>query len=764
MLFRLLFRLIAAKMLGDRKHPGSWMTDDADSVIRAVEGFYFKDGSVEPALGDPTTRQETWAWIKRWCHFQNLSVESLAYVYENTLVTQDTRKTFSTHSTPYAVAEYIVRNLPFEDLHPENRKVFEPFSGHAIFLIAAMQRMRELLPPQMTSRDRHEYFVKMLSGLEIDEFALEVGRLSLVLADYPNPDGWRLHNGDGFTSPQFAKELNDANIVLCNPPFERFSKQEQTKYGNTLFKAKAGEVLDRVLKRPPQLLGFVLPRVFVDGGQYSRLRTTLGNSYSTFELLELPDRVFEHSEAETVLLLASQRGNSPTLLTVGKVLNSDLQEFYATQRTSYQTQDSVDEPSSKFEGRMWLPQLTEVWDTTNKFRKLGSLAEIHRGIQFNQPLASGSTQLVSSVEFPAGKKGLHRVKGAVEPFIVTHTEYLNTSEEFMGNSAYRYDWEAPKLIVNANAQSRGNWRITASIDRSGLVCYQNFHAIWPRIELSPEVLAATLNGPVANAFISDRDPLRHILIKTLKEVPIPEFTAKQEYTLKSLVREYVEVRNKWISNELDESQAAPECRRLLQAIDSEVLNAYDLPPEQESRLLAWFSGNPRLGPVEYPFQSLTRMGREDRAIDEVSEDGSVETVLPEKTLLYNQLQADFVAEPVEDGMEHEAERTLARALGKDKAGSVFGWLLEFCTDVGQPEFASSVLRCLSSLEPPGTPTWQANLVTTALSKDDVEIREAAIQVVEHWGEGHLLEILERHQDEEIWLHRYGQGVIDDLRG
>ena len=136
--------------------------------------------------------------------------------------------------------------------------------------------------------------------------------------------------------------------------------------------------------------------------------------------------------------------------------------------------------------------------------------------------------------------------------------------------------------------------------------------------------------------------------------------------------------------------------------------------------------------------------------------------LPAKTVLYSDLLADFIAEPVEDGMHHDAERTIERAFKEIPEDQVLGWLLEFGTDVERPSFASSVLRCLSSLEPPGTEDWRVNLVRTALDKDDVEIREAAIQVVEHWEEISLIEVLQLHNDEDEWLDRYIEGVIKSM--
>ena len=96
LLFRLIFRLIAAKILTDRRYFGDWSADDPRSAIQAVEEFYFKDGRIEPVLEDPTTQLEAWNWIKTTCHFQNLSVDSLAYVYENTLVNHEVRKVYGT--------------------------------------------------------------------------------------------------------------------------------------------------------------------------------------------------------------------------------------------------------------------------------------------------------------------------------------------------------------------------------------------------------------------------------------------------------------------------------------------------------------------------------------------------------------------------------------------------------------------------------------------------------------------------------------------
>lgn len=766
-LFRLIFRLIAAKILGDRHHPGNWTPDDAKLALQAVERFYFKGGRVEPALDDPTTQQSTWEWIRRTCRFQNLSVDSLAYVYENTLVTQEARNEYGTHSTPYAIAEYVVRNLPFESLDTDRRTVFEPFSGHAIFLVAAMQRLRELLPPEVTSEDRHDYFVKMLSGIEDDDFALEVGRLSLMLADYPNPDGWRLHKGDAFASPVFEQELRNANIVLCNPPFGSFRPHDKIKYGDGLAPTKDREALRRVLESPPQLLGFVVPKVFLEGSGYRQLRSELGNAYSSFELLALPDRVFAHSDSETVVLLSSKAGGDRKSLAVGEVLNADLSDFYAKQRVSYQAEKLVENAPQEFATRIWLTQFEEVWESISGLPTIGDLVVVHRGIEYNQPLGKDGGRFVSNTVRDDFVPGLHRVDDNVEPFMVTRTVYLDASTENMRGNAYKYDWSAQKLIVNANPQSRGPWRITASIDRSGLMCYQNFHALWPKTEMELEVVAAVLNGPVANAFISTRDPLRHVHVRTLRNVPVPEFSARQQETITSLVRQYIDTRTKWISRRIGERQAGSECRRLISAIDAEVLNAYDLPSDQERALLDWFTGSPRLGPfefTEYFPRSFEPLISWHQYVNQNLFTKPVEAVVPGKANLLHELMADFVSEPLEAGMAHEAERTLSRALSTYPMDEVLDWIAEFSTDVERPSLSASILLCLANLPKPGTAAWRVNLVRDALSTGHVEIKDAAVQAAEIWSEHDLANVLSEHQEDVPWLREYIQNVIHDLWG
>ena len=598
-LFRLIFRLIAAKVFADRRHQGDWINDDPRSVVASVEQFYARNSALEPVLDHFDTQQAVWERIKNTFHFQNLSVDSLAYVYENTLVTPETRKLYGIHSTPPAVADYIVRQLPFEDLAREQRRVFEPFSGHSVFLVAAMQRLRELLPPSMGPDERHDYFVRMLSGIEIDDFAREVAQLSLMLADYPNPDGWRLHREDAFLSDHFDNELKDANVVLCNPPFELFNPDQRARYEDLQSVWKPAEILHRVLSNPPDLLGFVLPKVFINGSGYSKLRSGIGRAYSSIQLLALPDRVFQFSDTETVLLIASGGSKPSVHLTTGEVYTWEHKASYSV-RPSYEVHREVENAEETFSESMWNPLLPEVWNATSQMPRLRDLCSIHRGIEYNVPFRANRHRLESQERFPGSAQGIRTVKDSVEPYLINRTVFLDVSPCLMRTHAHELPWHEPKLVLNASRLSRGPWKISASLDSVGLTCYRNFHGVWSNSGLPLEVLAAVLNGPVANAFVSTRRDTRYIRVHSLNDIPVPPMDKLQQEKISSLVLQYLQVRGQWEADAIGLSNAHQECVDALMTIDAEILKLYGLPPATERKLLDHFRSHSRPGPVKFP--------------------------------------------------------------------------------------------------------------------------------------------------------------------
>lgn len=135
---------------------------------------------------------------------------------------------------------------------------------------------------------------------------------------------------------------------------------------------------------------------------------------------------------------------------------------------------------------------------------------------------------------------------------------------------------------------------------------------------------------------------------------------------------------------------------------------------------------------------------------------------PEQSLTW-ELRADFENEPLEDGMAHPAEETLARRLTREREDEWLPFLERICRDEDHPALAASTLKCLGRLDRrPWTPGGRAMLVRQALAAQDMQIRNAGAQAAEHWdGEPRILEELQQHSDPEEWMQEYVDGILRD---
>src|SRR5205085_394968 len=256
-----------------------WESNDARTALDAIEAYY---GDALPPSAAHSTKvlNEIWKIFLTSFIYPNLSEDDLALFFEKSFITPETRDALGIHSTPPRVVEYIVHKLPFETLPEDDRYVVEPFAGHGRFLVSSMRRMRDLLSRPMSDAERHNYFVQRLVGIELDEFSIEVCRLSLMLADYPNRNSWLIYPENVFATDTLEKELKRARVLLSNPPFEAIPVKDRGRYNNPdLLIQKPAELLRRTLAQPPELLGLVLPRVFEYGRSYRRFHQQLAENY-----------------------------------------------------------------------------------------------------------------------------------------------------------------------------------------------------------------------------------------------------------------------------------------------------------------------------------------------------------------------------------------------------------------------------------------------------------------------------------------------------
>ena len=596
LLFRTVFRLLAAKVLQDRGHPHArrWDSAQLPSVLSAIESYYSL--APIPGLRSPTASlalSAAWDHLRHGLNFCNISSDDLAFVYENTLVTPAARRTFGTHSTPRQVAEYAVSRLQLHHHDARGLSIYEPFAGAGTFLISALRHLRDLLPADSTDQQRHELLVQRLTGDEIDPFACEVAILSLILADYPNHNGWRIRECDLFQNGLLRSRMEDHNVILCNPPFENFSQDERSNYALThSFYSKPAAVLNAALDAHPLALAFVLPRAFLLHRQFLSERRRVEALYGAVELVALPDRVFAASKMESAVLLAREprpAASKVLILRSTEVSDHDRATFLASGQTTterHHMRPVLETPR----GDLWIEPLAELWHYLECAPRLTAHFTVHRGLEWR----SAQGDAWSRKPQADYRAGLHTARGARQ-FVPGEPVFLDCRQERLRGGAVHLPWDRPKLVMNAGRLSRRAWRIAVAFDDSGLLCSQQFCALWPRAALTDAqflAFAALLNGPVANAYLAARSPDKGLRISAIKQIPVP---ATLPLHVGTLVADYLQ----HCSGGRDAHSGA-ELEDLLTLIDATALGAYDLPPRLEQRLLRYFRGAAR--PVEHSWR------------------------------------------------------------------------------------------------------------------------------------------------------------------
>ena len=130
--------------------------------------------------------------------------------------------------------------------------------------------------------------------------------------------------------------------------------------------------------------------------------------------------------------------------------------------------------------------------------------------------------------------------------------------------------------------------------------------------------------------------------------------------------------------------------------------------------------------------------------------------------LDRQLWNAFETGPLEDGVSHPAEQIIEEFVRS--ARDAHESLARIVSDETSPAFAATVLRCLSRVAGVGSASWRTDLVRRALGSPDVQIRDAALQAAEEWGEVAMRPVLQSHVGAERvpWLREVARELIEEL--
>lgn len=624
-MFEAAFWLLAAKMLKEKgvEEFNDLDLEDIFETLRKVHNHYNAGQPSEKITNHQQQALQVAANIvKKFSSLANVTIESLAYVYENTLITKEIRKALGIHATPSYLVDYIVWKLaPWidEHIHKEDRIVLEPACGHAPFLVSAARFLRELIDED-SPKKRHDYLKDHLLGVEIDPFAQEIARLSLTLADVPNPNGWRIKSADVFEGQALSDAAAKCAILLCNPPFEDFTPAEKASYENKgmvlRYGNKAAEVLDRTLPYMPvgSVFGVVLPQGFLHASGLAPLRKLIVEHFELSEILALPENVFASAKHKSAIILGRKRKTadkqffSNSKVCFSRIQNSDLQRFMERYESPIEEvfQSKFDVPET-YDFR--LPILYNVWEYCQHLPHLATIAYVGKGLEYKGKDLPVSTITVSEGKFPRAVRGYARFEERIRLTETPKTSYMSLNPEVIRRPGLGLQSGISQILLNYARVSVGPWRLKALIDREGHPATSNYLLIRPKTEMwSLEAIWAILNSPFVNAYAYCNSLERDNLVKMVRSIPLPECDTCSLRHLGDLVKDYFAL-FAYAGMTLRRIVNEEEDRKQLLAIDAEVMRLYDLPPRLERQLLDLFDGWERKG-VDFRFTGYFPKGFE----------------------------------------------------------------------------------------------------------------------------------------------------------
>ncbi len=605
-LFQAAFWLIGAKILKDKEVESftRLKISNIESLIGKVQRHYGAADRLDVSKINQRKAMEKVAEniVEPVYSLSHITNESLAYVYENTLVTKATRKALGTHATPPWLVNYIVWQLVdwIEQIPENDRIILEPACGHAPFLTAGARLLSFLY--EGSEEKRHDYLKSHLVGMEKDIFAQEIARLSLTLADIPHPDGWDIKNEDIYSADVLRELAEQSTILLCNPPFENFSEDEKVEYNDIETGNKAAEILERTLPymQPDSVFGVVLPQGFLHKRNLGNLRKYILDNFEIRTICSLPDNVFTKAKHLSTILLGRKKKSKKNISYIW-VSKSGLDTF----AKSYQAEEESLAIEELYKAKCYsfrVPKLKEIWEYCKTYDCLSNVADTGQGLVFKGKGLPPNSITVSSEPFEGSVKGFNFYSKNVKITELPDEVYMNLSPDVIRRPQWGTIRRVQQILLNYARVGNEPWRLKAWIDKKGHPVTSNFIVMRP-IKSSIWTLNslwALANSPFANAFAYCNSMERNNTAGMIRSMPVP-FVSQDLSRLEKLVEEYFALSKKQMPFALDgDDKWNVEKKKSLLKIDAEVLRLYDLPPRLERQLLDYFIEVQRKG-VDFEF-------------------------------------------------------------------------------------------------------------------------------------------------------------------
>lgn len=459
----------------------------------------------------------------------------LSGLYETQLVDSARRRELGMHYTPVGLARRLMAWLPFEEIAPDRREVYDPACGSGTLLLAAHDRLRDLQPGDLPLADSHADLRRRLHGADRDPVAVGIARLSLLLHASPAGNGWDVVERDSTVAPGPPR----VPIVVANPPWSYDNANAQDDLAQTL--------LSRILQSLPGdgVLGVVLPDGWLTRASPAarQSREQLTERCEVLEVWRLPSGTFSGARMGAAVVLARARGGEvpsgkPLATVIRRVTTSGALPAFYDRGASYAQLVPPDSAA-------WAAGPVVGWwrsrPTADDQLTVASYATVRSGPQpeGRAALAARSDAAHGDAQPPASKLTPFVVWPAVEqfgdasryPVVLRHFPH----DMQRGSSRGAELIGRPKVLVSGSRDPRSPWRVKVAVDPVGsLAAINTVKALLPHDDAAAasvghqvdeqEIiygLAALLGSGFASAWLDETNATREVRGASISDMPAP---------------------------------------------------------------------------------------------------------------------------------------------------------------------------------------------------------------------------------------------------
>lgn len=529
--------------------------------------------------------------LNRSINYQSVDHELLGYFYESTLLqlsetkAETIRKEFGIYYTPRILSQEIVWSIPFESIPVDERYVLDGTCGSGSLLLSACKRLEELVSYEKTEIDRHNYLTRMIEGYDIDKFASEVARLSLLLYSLPYGNKWNIHAGDLLRINK--SKIQVPFVILGNPPYEEVR-------GNSQKKQKAAAFLDKYLEwlHDDGFIGIILPESFLQNDSSVSQREKLLNGFDIIELWMLPGQIFENN-CSTIVIIAQKKKVEDEKLTKIKVLvrnKESIRSYFKQRKWDFEFFVNIqkrwkNEPKYKI-------SVSPVEDILQKIIKgkktIGDITQNVMGIMFPSNYNFSRMQFDGWIPYIANANNFRKyvISPQMRDNVCFFDYHMSEEEEKKIKKDYkglrlRRDYESiyaasNKILVKMSSTPGEINCINALVDEDG---YYPSHSFFVLIsedkKVSNYVLCALINSKLINAYVRRECVKRTLTTNVVRSIPVPEFSDVQ---ISKIEQCYMSIKEACTSEDKEKVE------KIQKTIDDIIFEAFNLEQGEKEKI------------------------------------------------------------------------------------------------------------------------------------------------------------------------------------